>query len=420
VQPFALAFLVGFADAFVPSIPRRSSVVLFRKRSYLDDLGDPEPADDNSSPVDESPKSEYLEDMSVKEAESPNEPPSDVSVDEDEAEPIKSPVSPTESVEKTLEDMSVKEAESANESPSDVSVDEDEAEPIKSPVSPTESVEETLEDMSVNEAESPNEPPSDVSVDEDEAEPIKSPVSPTESVEKTLEDMSMNEAESPDETPSGVSVDEDEAEPIKSPVSPTESAEKTLTTLLQISASTGRGEFATAAQKEQASSLIFALELQNPTPEPTNSPLINGRWELLYSSTQLFRSSPFFMAGRAVCSTPEQAKQYDWFCEMHRKALAISSIGQVRQVVSPTSLVSEFEVKVGAVPFLSDSTPFAYSGGWPVSKDLGYSNEGIDEENSNPMSCSRRSLLKVPSLVQPIFLPLTTAMRGSSTWTLVR
>jgi hypothetical protein len=75
------------------------------------------------------------------------------------------------------------------------------------------------------------------------------------------------------------------------------------------------------------------------------------------------------MAGRAVCSTPEQAQQYDWFCDMHRKALAISSIGQVRQIVTPTRLVSEFEVQVGAIPFLSDFTPFAYSGGWPITID---------------------------------------------------
>jgi hypothetical protein len=71
--------------------------------------------------------------------------------------------------------------------------------------------------------------------------------------------------------------------------------------------------FATSAQKEQASSLISALELQNPTPKPTDSPLIHGRWELLYSSTQLFRSSPFFMAGHAVCFTPQQAKQSYFF-----------------------------------------------------------------------------------------------------------
>lgn len=175
-----------------------------------------------------------------------------------------------------------------------------------------------------------------------------------------LQDMAMA-----DVAPSDVS-DDDAAESPDIASTPLEPVNDTIAALLKIAASTGRGEFATASQKDQAAELIASMELQNPTPEPTNSPLINGRWELLYSSTQLFRSSPFFMAGRAVCSTPDQAKQYDWFCDMHRKALAISSIGQVRQVVSDTRIVSEFEVQVGAVPFLSDFTPFAYSGGWPV------------------------------------------------------
>ncbi|KAL3935460.1 MAG: hypothetical protein SGBAC_009020 [Bacillariaceae sp.] len=156
-------------------------------------------------------------------------------------------------------------------------------------------------------------------------------------------------------------------EPEKEPVAPSMSADKAIMKVLQMGASTGRGEFATVAQKDQAMEWIEAIEMANPTPEPSKkTSMMNGRWELLYSSTQLFRSSPFFMAGRAVCSTPEQAKQYDWFCDMHRAALAISTIGQVRQVVSDTRLVSEFEVQVGAVPFLSDFTPFSYSGGAPV------------------------------------------------------
>lgn len=174
------------------------------------------------------------------------------------------------------------------------------------------------------------------------------------------------EVEVEDEAPLDVEgVDGTPVEEAQEPVAPS-IPDETIIKLLQMGASTGRGEFATVAQKDQAMEWIEAIEMANPTPEPSKkSSMMNGRWELLYSSTQLFRSSPFFMAGRAVCSTPDEAKQYDWFCDMHRAALAISTIGQVRQVVSDTRLVSEFEVSVGAIPFLSDFTPFKYSGGLP-------------------------------------------------------
>lgn len=157
----------------------------------------------------------------------------------------------------------------------------------------------------------------------------------------------------------------DSAEPYAEEIS-MESSECLVTSLLRIGAASDRGQAASAIEKEQALDLICKLEASaTSTPSAED---VNGTWELVYSSTQLFRSSPFFMAGRAVCKTPEEAEQYDWFCDMHRAALAISTIGKVRQIVGgyPIRMVSEFEVKVGAVPFLSDFTPFAYSGGWPV------------------------------------------------------
>ena len=150
-----------------------------------------------------------------------------------------------------------------------------------------------------------------------------------------------------------------------------------LNDLLRTASSCGRGEFATASDKSAMATIIADLEELNPTPDPTSpsstttTASIGGTWDLLYSDTQLFRSSPFFMAGRAVCTTPEQAEQYDWFCDMHRAALAISNIGKVRQIIDADGgrMVSEFEVKVGSIPFLSDFTPFAYSGGLPVTID---------------------------------------------------
>jgi hypothetical protein len=139
--------------------------------------------------------------------------------------------------------------------------------------------------------------------------------------------------------------------------------------LQTLGAITGRGEFSSPKQKASAMSTLEKLERMNPTLNTTMSTMMNGRWELVYSTTQLFRSSPLFMAGRSVCTTEQQAKQYNWFCDMHRKALAMSTIVGVRQIVSDDKLVSEFEVKAGTIPFLSDFTPFRYSGGLPFSID---------------------------------------------------
>jgi len=142
--------------------------------------------------------------------------------------------------------------------------------------------------------------------------------------------------------------------------------------LLRSTCSTDRGQFSSSTQKDHIASLISELEnIPSSYPDGYNlSHDVLGTWELLYSDTNLFRSSPFFMAGRAVCKTEEEASRYDWFCDMHRAALAISVIGKVRQIISGDGrLVSEFEVKVGSVPFLSDFTPFSYSGGLPVTID---------------------------------------------------
>jgi hypothetical protein len=73
--------------------------------------------------------------------------------------------------------------------------------------------------------------------------------------------------------------------------------EDNLMFIQSLGAITGRGEFASKEQKQSILDVISALELENPTAEPASSDLILGRWELVYCSTQLFRSSPFFMAG---------------------------------------------------------------------------------------------------------------------------
>ena len=165
-----------------------------------------------------------------------------------------------------------------------------------------------------------------------------------------------------------------EVEPSDVPVSSSSPIDVTATqnSLLRIAASTDRGQYASSTQKEEASQLLSELEssYKPESSEDAISPSLTGTWSLLYSNTQLFRSSPFFLAARSVCKTSDEVKQFEWFCNMHRVALAISTIGEVRQVISKEGrMVNEFEVKAGAVPFLSDFTPFRYSGGLPVTID---------------------------------------------------
>lgn len=124
------------------------------------------------------------------------------------------------------------------------------------------------------------------------------------------------------------------------------------TALLALAARTCRGEIATAVDKTKALQLIAQLEGYNPTPDPVLSELAEGVWELVFSSTQLFRSSPFFMAARAVCKEGQEADRFNMFCDLHREALAFTSIGKVRQIVTSTTLISEFETRVALVPGL--------------------------------------------------------------------
>ncbi len=147
--------------------------------------------------------------------------------------------------------------------------------------------------------------------------------------------------------------------------------------ILRVAASTDRGQYASAVQKESVARLVQTLEDNKPkqtdafSSSTTLPSYLVGTWELTYSTNQLFRSSPFFLAGRSTCKTQAEVDQYNWFCEMHRAALAISTIGVVRQVISRDGkLTNEFEVKVGSIPFISDFLPFVkYSGGLPLTID---------------------------------------------------
>lgn len=110
---------------------------------------------------------------------------------------------------------------------------------------------------------------------------------------------------------------------------------------------TARGQQLDKGLNSAVDAVARRLERQGA---PTDLSPLTGRWSLAYCSTYLFRSSPFWMAGRAACQDGEEAKRYDWFCDQHRKATMVSEIGAVRQIISPDRLVSEFETTVAGFP----------------------------------------------------------------------
>lgn len=158
------------------------------------------------------------------------------------------------------------------------------------------------------------------------------------------------------------------------PVVPTTSPESLKQELLVAVAATERGQsFAAQASKHKVEELACALEDLESTGRA------DGRWALAYCSTQLFRSSPFWMAGRETCATEAEARRYDLFCDLHRAATAAGSIGAVRQLVDLSSLrlVSEFETKVAAPRRVGTVLPLTISGVIVSSADVVDVTDGV-------------------------------------------
>jgi hypothetical protein len=55
--------------------------------------------------------------------------------------------------------------------------------------------------------------------------------------------------------------------------------------ILDLAAQTNRGLAATPSQQEQLLQLFIQLERLNPTPSPLRSPLVNGNWDLKYTTS---------------------------------------------------------------------------------------------------------------------------------------
>jgi PAP_fibrillin len=83
----------------------------------------------------------------------------------------------------------------------------------------------------------------------------------------------------------------------------------------------------------------------NPTSNPASNCI--GEWDLCLSSTQFFRSSPFFQTLRTFLNDRDMAENV---FEMHERATSASRVGRVRQIITAEEFISEIELEVGVLP----------------------------------------------------------------------
>jgi hypothetical protein len=117
--------------------------------------------------------------------------------------------------------------------------------------------------------------------------------------------------------------------------------------LLVLASVTNRGEYASKDERDIVIDLIAQLEALNPTAEPASQ--CEGDWDLCLSSTQFFRSSPFFQAIRVAVGEDQKQLAENGF-DLHDRATSGSRVGRVRQSITSDRLISEVDLEVGLVP----------------------------------------------------------------------
>jgi len=95
------------------------------------------------------------------------------------------------------------------------------------------------------------------------------------------------------------------AEPTAEAVTATDEAAVTAPTdpafvakFLELAAATNRGQTGSPAILDRVQDALEELESMNPTASPAASPLLDGKWALVYASEDPTRCSPFFWAWR--------------------------------------------------------------------------------------------------------------------------
>jgi len=124
--------------------------------------------------------------------------------------------------------------------------------------------------------------------------------------------------------------------------------------LLLFASVSDRGLLLSNEEKDIVVDIITQLEALNPTADTAME--CYGEWDLVLTSTQAFRSSPFFQSIRSVLNDKTAA---DNAFSLHEGATSIGKVGRVKQIISEDgSFISEVELEVGVMPGM----PFTIKG----------------------------------------------------------
>lgn len=142
--------------------------------------------------------------------------------------------------------------------------------------------------------------------------------------------------------------------------------------LFEIAAKSCRGQITlTESDSERLIDIVSNLEAINPALDDMNQcsdkqiPSIIGEWDLVYTDSQLFLSSPFFLTIRELFGSSQADRAKEIF-QLHRAATKNGQFGRISQVITPNELVSSVQIEMGILP----GQPYSVKGTVISSADL--------------------------------------------------
>merc|ERR1711988_1575029 len=121
------------------------------------------------------------------------------------------------------------------------------------------------------------------------------------------------------------------------------SPEELKTKVYQLASISQRGKYMTTSQRSEINQYIKELENQNPTAFPADDALLIGKWQLVYSSDDATRSSPFFWAFKNLVGNKQISQNIFSITD----SIPFKDVGMAIQDLTLDTLVSEVDITIG-------------------------------------------------------------------------